>query len=99
MQTPAGAAEMWFAGEFREVVPHALLAYTEWMADRDGNPMTTSAAGVPPGHSITTEIRVELEDLGARTRMVLTHLGIAADSPGASGWTMALDKLASRLAA
>jgi uncharacterized protein YndB with AHSA1/START domain len=99
MQTPAGAIEMWFAGEFREVVPHALLAYTEWMADRDGNAMTSSAAGMPAEHPATTEIRVELEDLGGRTRMVLTHFGIRADSPGAAGWTMALDKLAARLAA
>jgi len=26
--------------------------------------------------------------------MVLTHAGIPSDSPGAIGWTMALDKLA-----
>jgi len=26
--------------------------------------------------------------------MVMTHAGIPADSPGALGWTMALDKLA-----
>jgi hypothetical protein len=27
-------------------------------------------------------------------KMVMTHAGIPADSPGAAGWTMALDKLA-----
>jgi hypothetical protein len=45
------------------------------------------------------QVRVELEDLGGRTRMVLTHVGIPSDSPGATGWTMALDKLAARIAA
>jgi hypothetical protein len=42
---------------------------------------------------VTTEVRVELTDLGDRTRMVLTHSGVPADSPGAAGWTMAFDKL------
>ena len=43
-------------------------------------------------------IAVELEDLGGRTRMVLTHIGVPADSPGAAGWNMALDKLGARVA-
>ena len=46
---------------------------------------------------MTTEVRVDLEDLGGRTKMVLTHVGIPADSPGATGWTMALDKLAAHV--
>ena len=45
-----------------------------------------------------TTVVVELEDLGGRTRMVMTHLGIAPDSPGAGGWAMALDKLAAHVA-
>jgi hypothetical protein len=43
---------------------------------------------------VATEVRVELEDIGGRTKMVMTHAGIPADSPGAAGWAMALDKLA-----
>jgi hypothetical protein len=31
--------------------------------------------------------------------MVLTHAGVPADSPGAAGWRMALDKLAAHVAA
>jgi hypothetical protein len=38
-------------------------------------------------------VRVELEDLGGRTKMVMTHIGVPSDSPGAAGWTMALNKL------
>jgi len=45
-----------------------------------------------------TEVQIELEDLGGTTRVVLTHRGIPADSPGATGWSMALDALADALA-
>ena len=46
---------------------------------------------------MTTEVRVDLESVGGRTTMVMTHAGIPADSPGAAGWTMALDKLAAHV--
>jgi hypothetical protein len=39
-----------------------------------------------------------LEDLGGRTKMVMTHAGIPADSPGASGWQQAFDKMADHIA-
>jgi hypothetical protein len=55
--------------------------------------------GMPDDHPTTTEVIVELEDLGERTRMVMTHRGIPADSPGAAGWTMAFDKLDAHLVA
>jgi hypothetical protein len=41
-----------------------------------------------------TEVRVDLQEVGGRTKMVMTHSGIPAGSPGAAGWTMALGKLA-----
>ncbi len=46
------------------------------------------------------ETRVELEFVaeGGRTRLILTHQGIPADSPGAAGWAMALEHLAARVA-
>jgi hypothetical protein len=46
------------------------------------------------GHPVTTQVRVEFEDIDGRTKMVLTHVGIPSDSPAAAGWAMALDKLA-----
>lgn len=48
---------------------------------------------MPPGHPATTRVRVELEAVGDRTKMVLTHAGIPADSAGANGWAMAIDQL------
>jgi uncharacterized protein YndB with AHSA1/START domain len=93
VQTPNGAMQMWFTGEYREVVDNQRLVYTESMADENGDVMSPSAMGMPEGHPTTTEVIVELEDLGGRTRMVVTHVGVPADSPGAAGWAMALDKL------
>jgi uncharacterized protein YndB with AHSA1/START domain len=94
MQTPNGAMQMWFAGEYREVVENERLVYTEYMSDEHGNVSSPADMGMPEGHPMTTEVRVELEDIGGRTKMVMTHAGIPAGSPGAAGWAMALDKLA-----
>jgi len=94
METPGGSVRMWFTGEYREVIQNQRLVYTESMCDEDGNALPPQGTGVPGGHPAQTEVMVELEDLGGRTKMVLTHTGIAAGSPGAAGWTMALSKLA-----
>jgi hypothetical protein len=67
------------------------------MSDEDGNVLSPSDMGMPEGHPTTTEVRVELEGVGGRTKMVMTHAGIPADSPGAAGWAMAFDKLAARV--
>ena len=75
------------------------LVYTESMSDEDDNVLSPSDIGMPEGHPTTTEIIVELEDLGGRTKMVMTHAGIPEDTPGAAGWTMALDKLAAYVGA
>jgi len=90
---------MWFTGEHREVVEHQRLVYTESMADADGNVLSPAEMGMPDGHPLTTTVVVELEDLGGRTKMVMTHIGVPSGSPGAAGWNMAFNKLASRLAA
>jgi uncharacterized protein YndB with AHSA1/START domain len=97
VQTPRGAMTMWFTGEYLEVVQDKRLVYTESMSDEKGTVIAPADLGMPAGHPTTTEIRVELDDLGGRTRMVMTHAGIPAGSPGAAGWTMALDKLAAHV--
>jgi uncharacterized protein YndB with AHSA1/START domain len=92
VQRPSGPMQMWFVGEYRDVIEHRRLVYTESMSDQHGG---TPATGV--GEHAATEVRVEFEDLGNRTRMVLVHVGIPQDSPGAAGWQMALDKLATQV--
>lgn len=90
VQAPDGPMRMWFTGEYLEVVENRRLVYTESMADEHGN--------VHDSVHPKTEVRVELEDVEGRTRMVMTHVGIPSDSPGATGWTMAFDKLDSYVA-
>ncbi len=97
MSTPNGAMQMWFTGEYREVVLNERLVYTESMSDENGKVISPSEMGMPEGHPETTEVIVQLEDLGGRTKMVLTHVGVPSDSGGASGWAMAFDKMAAHL--
>ena len=95
--TPDGTRQMWFAGEYLEVVDNQLLVYTDAMSDENGHVLAPEQTGMPAGHPTTTEVRVELEADGRETRMRLTHLGIPAGSPGAAGWGMALNKLSAHL--
>jgi len=97
MQTPNGPMQMWFTGEYREVVEGERLVYTESLADSEGKALSAAEAGMPEGHPTVTEVTVVLADAGGKTKMVMTHAGIPADSPGATGWNMAFDKLAARL--
>ena len=99
MQTPDGQSRMWFVGEYRIIDEPNRLVYTESMSDPDGNRVSPEAMGMPGGHPEVTEVTVELTDVDGSTRMVMTHAGIPADSPGAMGWNMALDKLEAHLAA
>ena len=84
--------QMWFTGEYLEVVEDRRLVYTESMSDEHGN--APSGSDTSEAHA-STEVRVDLEDVGGRTKMVMTHTGVPSDSPGATGWVMAFDKLSS----
>ena len=98
MNGPQGPMQMWFVGEYREIDPKTRLVYTESMGDADGNALSPEQMGMPPGSPMETSVVVELEDLGDRTKMVMTHFGVPADSPGAQGWAMAIDKMESLVA-
>lgn len=97
MTTPDGTMQLWFTGEYLEVVENRRLVYTDSMSDEQGNVISPEQMGMPTDHPTTTEVSVELEPVDGGTKMVLTHAGVAADSPGAAGWVMALDKLAAHL--
>jgi uncharacterized protein YndB with AHSA1/START domain len=98
IDTPRGLMQMYFVGEYREVDPKTRLVYTEAMADADGNMMTAEQMGMPAGAHMETLIVVELVDLGDRTKMTMTHIGVPTDSPGGQGWMMAIDKMQARVA-
>jgi uncharacterized protein YndB with AHSA1/START domain len=93
MQTPKGPMQMWFTGEYLEVVEPERLVFTDSMSDENGQVLSPTEMGMPEGHPTTTEVRVDLQDDGGNTKMLMTHVGIPRDSPGATGWTMAFDKL------
>ena len=99
VETPSGPMQMWFTGEYREVVENQRLVYTEAMSDEQGTVLSPAKVGMPDGHPTTTEVRVELEVVDGGTKMVMTHLGIPAGSPGAVGWEMAFSKLDAHVAA
>jgi len=94
--SPGGVMTMWFAGQFLDIIENRRLVYTEFMSDENGNPASQAPGGMSEPHP-ATEVRVELTDVDGRTKMVMTHIGVPAGSPGALGWTMAFDKLAARL--
>jgi len=97
MQTPDGPMQMWFAGEFLEVVENGRLVYTEAVvADEHGAPIPDGDAH---GANVVTEVRVELTAVEDGTRVLMTHLGIPSGSPGEAGWNMAFDKLDAVVAA
>ncbi|MEM7096257.1 MAG: SRPBCC domain-containing protein [Actinomycetota bacterium] len=88
MQGPDGnTMEMWFVGAYVEIVDGERLVYTEMMSDADG-----------AENSPETRVIVELRDADEGTAMTMTHEGVPADSPGAMGWQMAMEKLDARLA-
>ena len=97
MASPDGSMKMWTTGEYTEIVPNERLVYTESPADENGNVVSPSAMGMPDGYPATTEVTVLLEDLGGRTKMVMTHAGMPADSGAGGGWEQAFDKLAGHL--
>jgi len=96
--TPGGTREMWFTGQFVEIEPPVHLVYTEAVCDADERILTAAQMGMPDGFPVATRVEVDFAPVDGGTRIVLTHHGVPADSPGAQGWRMALDKLAEHLA-
>jgi uncharacterized protein YndB with AHSA1/START domain len=97
MASPDGSMKMWTTGEYVEIVPNERLVYTESPADENGHVVSPSAIGLPEGYPTTTEVTVLLEDLDGRTKMVMKHAGIPADSGANGGWEQAFDKLADHI--
>ena len=97
MASPDGSMKMWTTGEYTEVVPNVRLVYTDSPADENGNVISPSAMGMPDGYPTTTEVTILFEDIGGRTKMVMTHAGVPADSGANAGWEQAFDKLADHI--
>lgn len=91
MKSPDGSMTMWSTGEYTEVSPHHRLVYTDSPSDDQGNVMSPAEMGMPEGYPASTEVQVVLEDLGGRTKMTLTHVGVPAGA--GDGWTQAFEKM------
>ncbi len=97
MESPDGSMKMWSTGEYTEVVPNERLVYTDSPADENGNVVSPSAMGMPEGYPATTEVTILFEDIGGRTKMVMTHAGVPADSDANAGWEQAFAKMADHI--
>jgi uncharacterized protein YndB with AHSA1/START domain len=97
MSSPDGSMKMWTTGEYKEVVRNERLVYTDSPSDKNGNLVSPAAMGMPAGYPTTTEVTVQLEDLGGRTKMVMTHTGVPVDSGANAGWEQAFDKMVNHI--
>ncbi|MEL6598765.1 MAG: SRPBCC domain-containing protein [Pseudomonadota bacterium] len=93
MDAPDRSMTMWFSGVYKEISPPHRLVYTESMCDEDGNLISPQSMGMPDDVPDITEIIVELTEANGKTRMVMTHVGVAEGTAGAGGWSQAFDKL------
>ena len=98
MASPDGSMKMWTIGEFMEINAPERLVYTESPADEAGNIVSPEAMGMPEGYPVTTRVIVQLSDLGGRTKMVMTHEGMPAESGAGGGWEQAFTKLVEYIA-
>ncbi|MFL4471796.1 SRPBCC domain-containing protein [Tateyamaria armeniaca] len=94
MQTPERSMEMWFTGVYKEVRAPDRLVYTESMCDADGTIISPQAMGMPDSFPDVTEVIIDLNEVGGKTRMVMVHMGVVEGTAGAGGWNQAFDKLA-----
>lgn len=97
MARPERTMTMWFTGSYTEVTEPNRLSYTESMCDADGNVLSPADMGMPEGTPEVTEVSIELTEIDGKTRMVMTHKGVPAGTPGEGGWMQAFDKLAALL--
>jgi uncharacterized protein YndB with AHSA1/START domain len=96
MQTADNSRPFWTTGEFREIVPNERLVYTDIPSNENGDLLSLADLGMGEDDSpFITLVTVLLEDLGGRTKMVVTHSGVPANDEGAqSGWQQAMEKMA-----
>lgn len=93
MQSPERSMSMWFTGVYKEIsAPHRLI-YTESMCDEAGTIIPPQSMGMPDTFPDITEVIVELNQAGGKTRMVMMHVGVAEGTAGAGGWNQAFDKM------
>ncbi len=95
MRSPEGR-DYWSAGVYTEIIPMALLVYTDHFADEHGNVVPASYYGLDENFPLETLVSVRFEDLDGKTRMTLTGTGVPAGKmyeDTREGWNQSFDKL------
>jgi uncharacterized protein YndB with AHSA1/START domain len=96
MKDPDGK-EYWDTGTYEEIVQQKRIVYTDHFADAKGNIVAPSYYNMPGDQPIEMEVRVNLDDLGGKTRLTLEHCGFPENAmmeQAKEGWNQSLDKLA-----
>ncbi len=90
--------DIWGTGEFLEVDRPARLVMTDSFADEKGNVVPATHYGFDNYFPMELMVTVTLDDLGDKTRLVLTHSGSGEIDPNMrdgmeQGWNEMFDKL------
>lgn len=100
MRSPEGR-DYWTTGVYREIVPMERIVYTDSFADENGKVVPASHYGfTSDGWTLELHVTITFEDLGAKTKMTLTHVGFPDGKEGelaSVGWNESFDKLAESL--
>lgn len=96
MESPEGV-RYYTTGVYKELVPYERIVYTDQLADADGNVVLPSYYNMGDNFPTELEVIVTLEDLGGRTKMTMTQVGMTSDyahTGAEEGWNGSFDKLA-----
>jgi uncharacterized protein YndB with AHSA1/START domain len=91
---PPDGARLWFKWIYREIVEGERLVLEQHSSDEKGRELDT------PGRPAST-ITLRLEDQNGKTKLTITHAGMASDVHPVErykeGWSQSLDRLADSL--
>lgn len=94
MQSPDGM-QMYFTGNYKEVVPMERLVFTDSMSDAEGNVMSPAEMGMGEDMHVTMDVTVTFMHADGKTTVTVSHAG---NEQAQMGWEQAFDKLTAVLA-
>jgi len=97
MRGPDGK-DIWATGTYREIIPQKRIVYTDSFANSEGNIVPASYYEMP-SMPLTLLVTVNFEEVGGKTMMSLTHVGIPEElyDDCIKGWQSSFDKLESKV--
>lgn len=97
----APVQDFWSTGTYKEIIPMKKIVVTDSFADENGNIVPSSHYGME-GMPLEMLVTVTFEEVDGKTRMTLTHSGIATIDDKSrtgmnQGWNESFDKMAQSL--